>query len=394
MDKVLIVDGDREHLQTVAEGLKKLSQFKVLTASDGESAIEIMKREPISVFVTDISTPKVDGLDLLAYVSREHSNTPCIVMTSYGKPWFKKRADQGDVLYHIEKPVDLGAMASAIFVGLNLNDEGLSMKGISMSSFLPLVELEQRTCRLEVESTGKGKGYFYFFKGGLIDAHYDDMSGEKAARAMAHWGNVKFKFTELPRRRTSKRVKTDLMEMAGASWLRDEFAAEPAAPPPEKAAIEMRPVPESPGASSPPADSTRTAPTQEATEEQKKAARKAIGRFTTELKAVNGYAALCLLDAHGNLLAADIADETLQVETLAGELMGVLDFSRETLQRGGLDECRQLTLHTEKFAVLIISAEKAPKVLCHLLGVLKADGNWYFMKIKLEKILPQILADL
>lgn len=222
MDKVLIVDGDREHLQTVAEGLKKLNQFKVLTANDGESAIEIMKREPISVFVTDISTPKVDGLDLLAYVSREHPNTPCIVMTSYGKPWFKNRADQGDVLYHIEKPVDLGAMASAIFVGLNLNDEGLSKKGISMSSFLPLVELEQRTCRLEVESTGKGKGYFYFFKGGLIDAHYDDKSGEKAARAMARWGNVKFKFTELPRRRTSKRVKTDLMEMAGASWLRDE----------------------------------------------------------------------------------------------------------------------------------------------------------------------------
>jgi CheY-like chemotaxis protein len=390
MDKVLIVDGDKKHLQAVSDGLRKLNQFDVLTAADGESALALIKNESISVFVTDLSTPKVDGLDLLAFVSRERPHTPCIVMTSYGKPWFKERTDQHDVLYHIEKPADLGALASAIFVGLNLNDEGLSFKGFSMSSFLPLIELEQRTCRLEVESTGKGKGYLYFFKGTLIDAHFNDLNGENAARAMSRWSNVKFKFTELPRRRTSKRVKTELMEMAGASWLRDDTPLEetssetgPAARPHEAddapAALEKaEPRPKQPAAPS---------------KALQRAAAKGLERYAPELRAINGYRAVGLFDAQGGLLAVDATDADVHLEALGAQFLSTFEFSRQSLLTGGLDACQQMTVHTDSCVVLITRSEQPAYQPIFVISVLQADGNWYFMKVKLEKILPQLLAD-
>ena len=178
MDKVLIVDSNADFLKSLKDGLDKMHQFEVLTASDGEEAIRLLSTEKVAVFVTDINTPNLDGLELLAYMTQEHPNTPCIVMTDYGKPWFRKRMDQQEVLYHLEKPFEIGALASAIFVGLNLRDEGMNYKGMTMASILPLIEIEQKTCRMEVKSAGKGKGYLYFDEGVLIDAHLKGKTGE------------------------------------------------------------------------------------------------------------------------------------------------------------------------------------------------------------------------
>jgi len=126
------------------------------------------------------------------------------------------------VLYHLEKPFEIGALASAIFVGLNLRDEGMTYKGMTMASLLPLIEVEQKTCRMEVQSAGKGRGYLYFDEGVLIDAHYQALNGEKAALEISDWSRIAIKFSDLPRRRTRTRVKTHLMDMAGATWLREE----------------------------------------------------------------------------------------------------------------------------------------------------------------------------
>ena len=98
MDKVLIVDDDELFLDIVKQGLQNYkSQFQVLTASDGDEAIEVLKREYISVLVTDLVMPKLDGLELLAHMTRSHPATPCIVMTGYGSPAIKKRAERGEM---------------------------------------------------------------------------------------------------------------------------------------------------------------------------------------------------------------------------------------------------------------------------------------------------------
>jgi len=227
MDKVLILSGETDFANTLKSGLDKMHQFEVHIASRGEDAIALFDKIKFSVFVTDISPPDMDAIDILSYMTHHRPNTPCIVMTDHGKPWFKEKMTQQSFLYHLERPFILKSIVSAIMVGLHIRDEGRHFQGMTMASILPLVEILQKTCRMEVTSSEQKKAFLYCNKGMLIDAHFKDLNGEAAAREIAKWERIAIKVTELPRRRTRMRVKTDLMDIAGACWDKSKVVFDP-----------------------------------------------------------------------------------------------------------------------------------------------------------------------
>ena len=374
MDKVLIVDSNADFLKSLKDGLDKMHQFEVLTASDGEEGIRLLSTEKVAVFVTDINTPNLDGLELLAYMTQEHPNTPCIVMTDYGKPWFRKRMDQQEVLYHLEKPFEIGALASAIFVGLNLRDEGMNYKGMTMASILPLIEIEQKTCRMEVKSAGKGKGYLYFDEGVLIDAHLKGKTGERAALAISEWDRIAIKFSDLPRRRTRTRVKTHLMDMAGATWMREETEALQEDDSTGEGAV------------------LDTSTSQSLLDEE--TSRSILSHSLADFKSIKGYLAVAILDADGDVMAADIQDEHLDLERLAVGVCSIFSVGEETTGQIGFDRCEALTLHTASGIILLVASTLEAATGFRLLGVTKPDGNWFYMKVQLENLFPKILAGL
>jgi len=227
MDKVLIVDDDELFLDIIKQGLQNYkSQFQVLTASDGVEAIEVLKREYISVLVTDLVMPKLDGLELLAHMTRSYPATPCIVMTGYGSPAIKKRAERGEILSYIEKPFDSNELAGAIIKGLDLSYEGDYLTGISVSSFLQIINMEKKTCFFEISSMDKRKGLFYFKEGIPYDALCDDLEGKDAAIEMISWDYVEFRFKSLPKEDVKQRINENLTSliMEGAK-IKDEIKA-------------------------------------------------------------------------------------------------------------------------------------------------------------------------
>jgi type II secretory pathway predicted ATPase ExeA/DNA-binding response OmpR family regulator len=227
MDNVLILSGDADHANTLKSRLDNMHQFAVSVVNQGAEAIGLFEKIKFSVFITDISPPDMDALDLLSYMSQHHPNIPCIIMTDHGKPWFKEQMAKQSFLYHLEKPFKINSLASAIIVGLSLRDEGKHFQGMTMSSVLPLIEILQKTCRMEAKASEQNKGYLYFNKGVLIDAHYKDLRREAAAREIAKWTRISIKFTELPERRTRTRVKTELMDIAGACWDKNQVICDP-----------------------------------------------------------------------------------------------------------------------------------------------------------------------
>jgi len=373
MDKVLIVDGNADFVKSLKDGLDKMHQFEVMVASDGEAALEILSREKIAVFVTDINTPGLDGLELLAFMTQEHPNTPCIVMTDYGKPWFRKRMDQQEVLYHLEKPFEIGALASAIFVGLNLRDEGMTYKGMTMASLLPLIEVEQKTCRMEVQSAGKGRGYLYFDEGVLIDAHYQALNGEKAALEISDWSRIAIKFSDLPRRRTRTRVKTHLMDMAGATWLREETES-------------LRE-----GETTTSAGVLETSSTSAADRET---VNEALGHHLDEFHSIKGYQAVAVVGADGDVLASGQQDPQIDLPRLAVGLSSIFSVAEEAVGQAGFDHARSLTLHTRRGVVILVGAETPAAGDLRLMGLTSNDGNWFYMKVQLENFYPKLLSAL
>ncbi len=215
MDKVLIAEDDFTLRTLIKAYLKKFDdQFTVTAVEDGLKAIEVLQREKVSLLVTDLQMPKVEGVVLLAYMNRNFPRIPCIVMTSMRNPYLKKRL-QKDVLYYIEKPFDEEQLAKAILSALKTGTMGGTLDGISISSFLQLIEIEGQTCICVVEAPGYPKGYFYFEEGVLHQAFFGEIRGEEAAVELIRLGrgDVRFRKPKETEDRFDREIRTELIEL-------------------------------------------------------------------------------------------------------------------------------------------------------------------------------------
>jgi len=223
VDKALIVDDSVMLINYLEEHFARYrDQFDFVTAKDGMEAIGILKREPISLLVTDLQMPRVDGLVLLAYAHKYHPDIPCIVMSAHGTPKIKQ-ALQSDILQFIEKPFTADELAKVIITALSKGAPGGTLSGISIVNFLQMVEMEQKTCLCEVESPDNPKGFFYFKGGVLHHAVCGSLKGEEAAVKLIQIENATISFKKTPERKIPRVIKTDLMALIlEAMRLRDE----------------------------------------------------------------------------------------------------------------------------------------------------------------------------
>ena len=118
MHKVLIAEDDIDQLNLITKILGKFKdQFEVVPVSDGKQAIEILKYDRVSLVVTDIQMPRLNGMILLAYVHTYHPSIPCIVITAYGTSRLKSRLPD-DLLRFFQKPINVNDLAHAILAAL------------------------------------------------------------------------------------------------------------------------------------------------------------------------------------------------------------------------------------------------------------------------------------
>ncbi len=81
---VLIVD-DSDVDRLLMEGLlKKVPGFEVIGARDGVHALEQMKAWSIDMVITDIQMPRMDGLELIHAIRKDHPDIPVILTTGMG----------------------------------------------------------------------------------------------------------------------------------------------------------------------------------------------------------------------------------------------------------------------------------------------------------------------
>lgn len=186
MAKILIVDDDRNFLLSLADGLRSLEEdLEILTASNGEEAVGILKTSGIDLIVSDIKMPKMDGFELLAHVSQNYPGLPVIIITAFGTPEIEKNISSMGSFQYLEKPLDFNVLIESIYTGLKAKSSGY-LKGISLPSFLQLVEMESKTCTLKIKE-GEKVGFLYFKKGELLDAATGDLEGEDAALDIISW---------------------------------------------------------------------------------------------------------------------------------------------------------------------------------------------------------------
>lgn len=77
---VLVVDDEKKIVDVVAAYLNK-EGFCVLTAADGEEALEILKKETVHLIVLDLMLPKLSGEEVCSSI-RSYSDVPMIMLTA------------------------------------------------------------------------------------------------------------------------------------------------------------------------------------------------------------------------------------------------------------------------------------------------------------------------
>jgi len=107
MKNIVIVDDEKTFLLSLSEGLgMSRKDFNVITADNGEKAIEMLGAMSADLLITDLKMPDVDGFDLLVHVLKYYPELPVIVMTAYYNHDVVERLNSLGFHYHIEKPLE------------------------------------------------------------------------------------------------------------------------------------------------------------------------------------------------------------------------------------------------------------------------------------------------
>jgi len=294
-------------------------------------------------------------------------------MTDHKKPWFKERMARQSFLYHIEKPFTIGVLTNAVFVGLNLRDEGIHLEGMTMASVLPIVEIVQKTCRIKVASKGHGTGYLYFNDGIIVDAHYKALRHDTAADEISKWNNINITLSELPQRRKRTRVKKKIMDLAGASWDKN-------------GSLERRNKEEALP------ESDFIEPISESEIVLLESIDDILNKFLDQFCSIEGFHAIAMTGKNGEILTFHQQDDRLNIDRIVKESLKALLVSQHTAQRVGFKKCEAITLHTQSGVVVMVPSKSASDAEFNLVGITTPQGDWVGMKKRLEEMVLDITA--
>ena len=115
MKNILVVDDNCFFLLGLSMNLcVHLKDCNVLTAGDGEKAVEMMKFLPVDCIVTGLETASSNGYELLRSVKKNNPTIPVYVMTNAGGPVMEKKLASLGASRCVVKPLDCKELAGLI----------------------------------------------------------------------------------------------------------------------------------------------------------------------------------------------------------------------------------------------------------------------------------------
>ncbi|MDO5422125.1 MAG: response regulator [Eubacteriales bacterium] len=107
MYKVLLVDDEALIREAISENIPWEDLGYRLTASckNGREAMEIIRKDPPDLLLTDINMPYMDGIELARLVYEEYQDTKVVIISGYDEFEYAKQAVKYQVLEYILKPI-------------------------------------------------------------------------------------------------------------------------------------------------------------------------------------------------------------------------------------------------------------------------------------------------
>lgn len=111
---ILLVDDDPSQIAYLKETINKHFQFTILESEDGLSAAQLLCEKPISLIITDLFMPRMNGLELVCFVKTLPSHPPIIMLSSNADTKEQEKAKQLGVSHFFKKSDDLSLLINVI----------------------------------------------------------------------------------------------------------------------------------------------------------------------------------------------------------------------------------------------------------------------------------------
>ena len=111
--KVLLVDDEREFVQTLSERLL-MRDMGSTVAYDGESALAMVQEEEPEVMILDLKMPGIDGIEVLRRVKETRPDIEVIILTGHGSEADRKTCMDLGAFAYLYKPVDIEQLSETL----------------------------------------------------------------------------------------------------------------------------------------------------------------------------------------------------------------------------------------------------------------------------------------
>jgi CheY-like chemotaxis protein len=111
--KVLLVDDEREFVQTLSERLIMRDMGSVV-AYDGQSALDLVHNDEPEVLILDLRMPGIDGIEVLRQVKKSKPDIEVIILTGHGSEADRKLCMELGAFAYLQKPVDIDVLSSTL----------------------------------------------------------------------------------------------------------------------------------------------------------------------------------------------------------------------------------------------------------------------------------------
>jgi len=131
--RILVAENEHSVRDLICEYLKE-SNHLVVTADDGQSAIDKVEMELFDLYIIDIYLPQMDGLELMMRIREIQPLAVIILTTDYASVDIAAQALHKGAFQYLLKPIEIDDLKKVVDLGLKHSEDMDEVGGISPAS--------------------------------------------------------------------------------------------------------------------------------------------------------------------------------------------------------------------------------------------------------------------
>lgn len=188
MKKVLVIDDDDILLLLLKNQLLRAG-YEVLTASDGETGLQLVKSEDPYLVITDFKMPGMSGIEIVQNLTKSHPGLPVIVLTAHDEVSLTIKSIQAGAYDFVVKPFQSKELLEVVRNGIQASIQSRSLSEVISTSDQKVIEdnlLVGRTPKMR--EIFKNIGRISYNKMSVLITGEDGSGKEQVARLIHYSG--------------------------------------------------------------------------------------------------------------------------------------------------------------------------------------------------------------